>query len=152
MLKKLGRRQIGKTSRKLWKKCTHQSLLKYTQPVICIEKNDQMKFSCFFLLSHFLTCLFILNFQLPLHGLAHDVWVHTQNEDQDTGSPDSNIYRFILDVYSWQLSKIYRRITKEERDPEGLYAIKTCLTKLLSKQTEFLHVLKSHWNLQKSIS
>ena len=52
---------------------------------------------------------------------------------------------------SWQLSKIYKRITKEKKDLKGSYAINTCSAKLLSRQTESLHVLKSHWPLQKSI-
>ena len=50
-----------------------------------------------------------------------------------------------LDFCSWQLSKIYKRITKEKRHPKGPYAINTCLTKLLSRQTESLHMLKLHW-------
>ena len=60
-----------------------------------------------------------------------------------------------LQIYSgfcsWQLSKIYKRITKEMKDPKSSYAINSCSAKLLSKQTESLHVLKSHWPLQKSI-
>ena len=33
--------------------------------------------------------LFTLDSQLTLHGLPHDAWVLTQNQDQDTGSPES---------------------------------------------------------------
>ena len=71
-----------------------------------------------------------------------DTWVLTQNQDQDTRSLDSILadlfWMFVVDS-----SAKYKRITKEE-DPKGSYAIITCSTKLLSKHTKSLHVLKLH--------
>ena len=59
--------------------------------------------------------------------------------------------RFILHFVVDSSAK-YKKIRKGEKDPKGPYAFNTCSTKLLSRQTKSLHVLKSHWPLQKIIS
>ena len=81
----------------------------------------------------------ICNFHFMDYHVMHGFWL--KNQDQPQRKSWLNICRFILDFYSWQLSKIYKRITKEKKDPTGPYAINTCSTKYRSGQTESLHVL-----------
>ena len=71
------------------------------------------------------------------------MYILAQNQDQDTGSTDS-IFADLFWMFVVDSSAKYKGITKEEKDPKGPYAINTCSTKLLSKQTESLHVLKLH--------
>ena len=46
-----------------------------------------------------------------------------ENQEQDTESPDSIFTDFFLDLCSLWLSKIYKKITNEKKDPKGSYAI-----------------------------
>ena len=72
-----------------------------------------------------------------MHGFS------LENQDQDTESSKS-IFADLFLMFVVNSSPKYKRITKEEKDPKGQYAINTCSTKLLSKQTKFVHVLKLH--------
>ena len=78
--------------------------------------------------------LFYFMFYHVMHGSHSKSRPRHQRSSFNTG-------RFILDFEVHSSAK-YNTITKEEKDPQGLYAINTCSTKLLSSKWN----LYMHWN------
>ena len=88
-----------------------------------------------------MSCLFPLTLldlteSLPFDStscsITRSVVSHLKVKSKTPGSPDS-ILADLFRIFVVESSAKYKRITKEVKDPKGLYAIDRCSTKLLSK-------------------
>ena len=124
--------------------CWHPLLLVFSHVSILSHTFGAKYVSHFFPWSCFSTQFFslICHFYFMVYHMM--CGFSLKNQDQDIGSPDL-IFIDLFWVFVFDTSANHKRIIKEEGDPKGQFVNNICSTKLLSKQTESVYVLKSHW-------